>query len=589
MVLHILLVDDSKTIQKVVELTLKEISGIELYLASDLQEGRHIIENNEISLYFVDVNLPDGNGYELARELKDRFHDAATVYLMWGTFESFEEEQAIESQCDGFFRKPFESDFFIHLVELAKEDRPLSVQQELTNQIIAAHAGKDQPETAPEAPVVEAEAAEPAGAGEAPAEISEEDMLFQAEDLAFEPEDADNGEDEFLFEDTDTEEDFAEDEVAEIGEISRESEPFSDYFDYQEQAVETEEKPVEKLPPDTEPVLQKDETIELDENELERIKKGEEAEQQVSPVRKDDSLVELEPVEEEEIREAEIEDLERQDADNLEEEPIIEAEEAEADAEEDVKQEFFEDIESQEIEEEEEILEISPMDQGEGADLAKGELLEKDMEVDKAEPTLEAYMEEQEKEEQETTGATKQEDVFEEVESSMEDTVEFSPEATRILKETAAEEMGDNMAILLEEINLLKRQTAELLTWKQSISTLPDTLRETAGSAIRDELEKLLAQRAETVLWEVLPDSIHNLLEKAVDSLDLEEKLSQALDQGFRQALMEHLTQSIISRIDFETIEEKTAQILEKMAWEVVPELSEIIIQKEVDKLKPEE
>lgn len=67
---NILIVDDSKTINNV--LTKKfQTNGYTTFNAYNLFEAREIIKQNEIHYLILDINLPDGKGYDLLDDLKD--------------------------------------------------------------------------------------------------------------------------------------------------------------------------------------------------------------------------------------------------------------------------------------------------------------------------------------------------------------------------------------------------------------------------------------------------------------------------------------------------------------------------------------
>ena len=67
---NILIVDDSKTINNV--LTKKfQTNGYTTFNAYTLFEAREIIKQNEIHYLILDINLPDGKGYDLLDDLKD--------------------------------------------------------------------------------------------------------------------------------------------------------------------------------------------------------------------------------------------------------------------------------------------------------------------------------------------------------------------------------------------------------------------------------------------------------------------------------------------------------------------------------------
>ncbi len=79
------------------------------------------------------VGLPSGNGYELARTLRER-HPAALIYLLTGGFEVFNHDLARECGVDGPVRRPFSAMALRVLLEDAigpfppSQDGPVSLQ-----------------------------------------------------------------------------------------------------------------------------------------------------------------------------------------------------------------------------------------------------------------------------------------------------------------------------------------------------------------------------------------------------------------------------------------------------------------------------
>jgi PAS domain S-box-containing protein len=65
---NILIVEDSKSLLKILDSTLKKIN-FNTHITTLLQEAREIINSNKIDYVILDINLPDGNGYELIKEL----------------------------------------------------------------------------------------------------------------------------------------------------------------------------------------------------------------------------------------------------------------------------------------------------------------------------------------------------------------------------------------------------------------------------------------------------------------------------------------------------------------------------------------
>ncbi|MDZ7819469.1 MAG: response regulator [Aliarcobacter sp.] len=65
---NILIVEDSTSLIKIISSIFKKI-GFNTFLATSLKEAREKIDANIINYIILDINLPDGHGYELIKEL----------------------------------------------------------------------------------------------------------------------------------------------------------------------------------------------------------------------------------------------------------------------------------------------------------------------------------------------------------------------------------------------------------------------------------------------------------------------------------------------------------------------------------------
>lgn len=65
---NILIVEDSTSLVKIIDSTFK-VLGFNTHLAMSLKEAREKIENLKIDYVILDINLPDGHGYDLIKEL----------------------------------------------------------------------------------------------------------------------------------------------------------------------------------------------------------------------------------------------------------------------------------------------------------------------------------------------------------------------------------------------------------------------------------------------------------------------------------------------------------------------------------------
>ena len=73
--------------------------------ASSVKQGLEIIKNNSFSLYILDLNLPDGSGYEVCKEIKKQ-GDLPVIFLT-----AYDDEinvvTGFELGADDYITKPF--------------------------------------------------------------------------------------------------------------------------------------------------------------------------------------------------------------------------------------------------------------------------------------------------------------------------------------------------------------------------------------------------------------------------------------------------------------------------------------------------
>lgn len=111
---RILVVEPSITVAKVVELALEHDS---ITRAANAAQARELFAQLHPQVVLVAANLPDGDGYELARSfINDAFH-ACPVILLRGAFEVFDEAKAEGTGVAGILTKPFSADQLLDAVD----------------------------------------------------------------------------------------------------------------------------------------------------------------------------------------------------------------------------------------------------------------------------------------------------------------------------------------------------------------------------------------------------------------------------------------------------------------------------------------
>jgi two-component system chemotaxis response regulator CheY len=115
-----LVVDDSRAIRMILAKTLREL-GYEVREAANGREGMEVLEaeKNAITLVLVDWNMPEVNGMELLKQLRQKPELASVVVMMVTTeTELSQMAAALEAGANEYVMKPFTKDILVEKLEL---------------------------------------------------------------------------------------------------------------------------------------------------------------------------------------------------------------------------------------------------------------------------------------------------------------------------------------------------------------------------------------------------------------------------------------------------------------------------------------
>ncbi|HEX7619871.1 MAG TPA: response regulator [Anaerolineales bacterium] len=120
---HILVVDDNDMNL----MLLSKILELEGYQVSTAQNGKEAIKvavENNPDLAILDVMMPDINGYELCRKLRQPpFNKKIPIVMLTAMSGEGERTQALEAGANDMWTKPFDMDLFRQRIgELLKKD-----------------------------------------------------------------------------------------------------------------------------------------------------------------------------------------------------------------------------------------------------------------------------------------------------------------------------------------------------------------------------------------------------------------------------------------------------------------------------------
>jgi DNA-binding response OmpR family regulator len=118
----ILIVDDEVYIKMLLEQTLEELEdefSVELFTASDGEEGLEFIRTEHPDLVFLDIMMPKMNGYEVCRiVMEDDSLKDVKIILLTAKGQEVDRKQGLELGAKMYMTKPFDPD---EILKVSKE------------------------------------------------------------------------------------------------------------------------------------------------------------------------------------------------------------------------------------------------------------------------------------------------------------------------------------------------------------------------------------------------------------------------------------------------------------------------------------
>ena len=102
---NILMVEDDSTIAFAVKYAVEQ-EGFNLDIAENLENARKIVNSKEYYLILLDVMLPDGNGYEFLKQLREHDEDTPVIFLT-ACDEEVNIVMGLDIGGDDYITKPF--------------------------------------------------------------------------------------------------------------------------------------------------------------------------------------------------------------------------------------------------------------------------------------------------------------------------------------------------------------------------------------------------------------------------------------------------------------------------------------------------
>lgn len=102
--MKILIVEDDMIIASGLEYTLQE-EGYEVIVAASVEAAMHEIQKQQFDLYLLDLNLPDGSGYEICKYVKSQ-KDVPVIFLT-AIDDEVNVVMGLDMGADDYITKPF--------------------------------------------------------------------------------------------------------------------------------------------------------------------------------------------------------------------------------------------------------------------------------------------------------------------------------------------------------------------------------------------------------------------------------------------------------------------------------------------------
>ncbi|MFY0598881.1 MAG: response regulator [Cyclobacteriaceae bacterium] len=113
-----LIVDDEEDIGMMVSKFLAK-EGLDVIYKSRIEAARKSIHSNDFKLCFLDLSLPDGTGFDLIDDIRQKSNDARIIVI--SAHDGAQEmERAQKMEVDLFIKKPFTKGQIIEAAQLMK-------------------------------------------------------------------------------------------------------------------------------------------------------------------------------------------------------------------------------------------------------------------------------------------------------------------------------------------------------------------------------------------------------------------------------------------------------------------------------------
>lgn len=112
----ILVVEDNDDILLLLKMVL-ESEGYQVETVDNGKDALRSIENNQPRLVLMDIMMPETNGLQVSRLIREELNCGTLPILLVSAIDSLKDEQLSQSKADGIIYKPFDLDDLVYRVD----------------------------------------------------------------------------------------------------------------------------------------------------------------------------------------------------------------------------------------------------------------------------------------------------------------------------------------------------------------------------------------------------------------------------------------------------------------------------------------
>ncbi|NJJ35520.1 response regulator transcription factor [Clostridioides difficile] len=110
-----------------------ESDGFNVFKAYTVQEGLHVFNNKNIDLIILDCNLPDGNGFDVCKLIREK--SDTPIIMLTARDSEIDEVKGLEIGLDDYITKPFS-------LSVLKARVKVAIRKKLNNKVIYSNGIK---------------------------------------------------------------------------------------------------------------------------------------------------------------------------------------------------------------------------------------------------------------------------------------------------------------------------------------------------------------------------------------------------------------------------------------------------------------